>query len=232
MANSQFGIAGPALCGALAIAAFLAGDAKQRLLLARSVVVLSAFTVFQSLLLLRQANSVSNVLSGTFYYGALFSVFSLIVVTISIGTLMGRKWALLPIVAASAYMAIVSGTSFHDFNARWIAIHNDIYAEQIGDSFGRLDKDAALTWARIERYWSARGDASRLHAMRGVHARTHGCSSRSNDHRRASEAALDREISTAPLQPSARNADRRDCRLVGPALGLSRGAHLSRRLET
>ena len=170
MANSQFGIAGLALCGALAIAAFFAADAKQRLLLARSVVVLSAFTVFQSLLLLRQANSVSNVLSGTFYYGALFSVFSLIVVTISIGTLMGRKWALLPTVAASAYMAIVSGTSFHDFNARWIAIHNDIYAEQIGDSFGRLDKDAALTWARIERYWSARGDASRLHAMRGEFA--------------------------------------------------------------
>jgi hypothetical protein len=96
-----------------------------RVTLLRAVLVLGMFTVFQSLLMLKQANAIGgSPLSGTYYYGALFPVFFLLVVGLTFSQIRFR-WAL----PGSLALAWASASWFLALSPGMIATHNQIYAE-------------------------------------------------------------------------------------------------------
>ena len=143
------------LAAAVVAAAGLA-NREMRWLLARTTIVLAMFVVFQSLLLLRH-----YVAAGTYYYGALFANFSLLVVAVAIscvrraGTAHGARAARALACLAAIYLGYVSFSWCMAFNRYWIGVHDKLYAEMVPDLYGPLTPGAPLSEAKVAAYWRA-----------------------------------------------------------------------------
>ena len=142
----------PLAAGLAAAVAF--ARRRSRMLFIRTAIMLAAFVVFQGLVLLRGGN-VGVVSSGTYYYGALFSNFSLLLIGSAVSCFRAVPAARFACLFASLYVGYVSFSWCMAFNHSWIARHDRIYAEQIDDRFGRLTLGAPLSEAKVAAYWRA-----------------------------------------------------------------------------
>jgi hypothetical protein len=137
------------IAGGISVAAAFAAREKRELLV-RVMISLLMFTVFECLILFRHYTAY-----GTYYYGALFSNFSLLVVGVAIASLGHIRMARVMSMCAVVYLGYVSFTWFTAFNKGVIAYHNRIYAEVVGNEFGPLDPRATLTATKVIEYWRA-----------------------------------------------------------------------------
>jgi hypothetical protein len=135
---------------ALIVAAAVFAERARRLLLLRTVLLLGAFLLFQCLLLLRH-----YVAAGTYYYGALFSNFSLLVGAAAMNCVRGKRVARVSALAVAVYIGFLSCSWCLATNEQWIAIHEGIYGQLFRSQYGLLSPAAPLTEAKVAAYWSA-----------------------------------------------------------------------------
>ena len=132
---------------------------RLRSLLVRAMIVLVLFVAFEGLLMLRHSNSVGDTAPSTFYYGALFSNFSLILVGFAISCFRGGSTARTICILVSIYLSYVSFTACMNANRQWMAGHEDVYASWVLSGqrapYGPLTPDALLTKAKVAQYWQA-----------------------------------------------------------------------------
>ena len=122
MINSQTGFFGAFL--AIGTILWSVSRFQKHLLLVRSITVLLLFIIFQALLGLRQANVIGGTASATYYYGALFPVFFLLVLGIAF-TKVKFVWAFF----VALYLGFVSISWFQENSTALIILHNRIYSE-------------------------------------------------------------------------------------------------------
>lgn len=137
------------VAGGVVATAWMA-NREPRALLVRATVLLVAFVLFQDVLMLRHF-----IESGTYYYSALFSNFSLLVVGVAVSCVRGVRAARVVCFFAALYLGYVSYSWTMAFNRGWMVIHDDIYREVIGDRYGPLSPGASLNEAKVANYWRA-----------------------------------------------------------------------------
>ena len=139
------------LAVAILAAAGLASP-EMRARLARTALLLALFTCYESLLLTRHF-----VAAGTFYYGALFPVFSLLVVAVAISCLRGARMARAVACLGAIYLGYISFSWCMAFNRHWMDVHDRLYAreELVPQAYGPLTLGAPLSEAKVAAYWKA-----------------------------------------------------------------------------
>ena len=143
----------------LGVAAAVAlGTPPMRVRLARALVLLTMFVLFEGLVMLRLGGA-GYAAESTFYYGSLFPNVAFLVLGIAISCFRGMPGARISCVVASFYFAWVSYSQFVVMNREWMSGHEAIYASYVQKNgqgpYGPLTRGAPLTEAKSARYWRA-----------------------------------------------------------------------------
>lgn len=148
------------VAGAIGAAASVA-KREMRALLLRTVLLLAVFLVFQCLLLLRHYHAIG---SGTFYYGALYANFFVLVVGVAMACIRDVWGANIIRTMVAMYLGYVSFTWCMTFNAAWIPLH---YPDELKVDSRNLRADSPSTLAGVADYWRAvrRGEDVRWVAL-------------------------------------------------------------------
>ena len=149
------------IVGGLAAAALIAEPWMRRLFI-RATAVFLLFVLFECLILLR-----AYIASGTYYYGALFANYSLLMVGVAIACVRRVPAARIVAFLAAVYLGYVSFSWCMATNRSWIARHDQLYAEMIGDRYGPLTPGAPLSEAKVAVYARA---AMAWQDLRGLRA--------------------------------------------------------------
>jgi hypothetical protein len=145
VADVSLAAVGTALAWAIVVA-----QPARRALIFRMLMIFGTFLIFQCFILLRHRTG-----SGTFYYGALFSNFSLLLVCTAIASVSHRRTARMLSLGAAVYLAFISFTWFMEQNRNQMALHNRAYAIDFVSDLGPLDLNAELTAGKVIQYWQA-----------------------------------------------------------------------------
>ena len=134
-------------------AALAVGRPRLRSGLARAIILVVLFAIYEGLLMRRLGSG--GIAYSTYYYGSLFPVFSLLMIGIAFACFRGILVARIACVVVSSYLGYISYSAAMDDNRSAMIEHERIYAHYLQVDHGALTAGAPLTRAKVEGYWRA-----------------------------------------------------------------------------
>jgi len=153
--------------GCIVLSAGLFCRRAQSLLLVRAAILFIVFSVYQGVVTLRGANEIGHVYLSSYYYDALSSNFSMLILAAAAACIGESPAARFACIFCALYIGYVSFSQSIMLDKSWIAAHDTIYAREIAKRFGQLTLGAPLTARKVADYWRA---ARSNHDVQGLTA--------------------------------------------------------------